>query len=123
MRKFSYTPLILALLLSSTAVFAQQGMGDMKPMETAKKPPSDAQVAHKATGVVQKVDAKTGVVTLTHEAVKSMNWPAMTMGFLVKDKLLLDGLAVGKKVDFEFVQGTKGYVLTSVRLLPSVRRA
>lgn len=44
-----------------------------------------------------------------------MNWPAMTMGFLVKDKMLLDGLTVGKKVDFEFVQSTKGYVLTSVR--------
>ena len=41
--------------------------------------------------------------------------PAMTMGFLVKDKMLLDKLAVGKRVDFEFVQGSKGYVVTAVK--------
>ena len=44
-----------------------------------------------------------------------MNWPAMTMGFQVKDKMLFDKLAVGKKVDFEFVHGTKGYVVTAVK--------
>ena len=44
-----------------------------------------------------------------------MNWPAMTMSFQVKDKMLLDKLAVGKKVDFEFMPGPKGYVVTAVK--------
>ena len=65
--------------------------------------------------MVKKVDAKAGLVTLAHEPVKGMNWPAMTMGFLVKDKMLLDKLTVGKKVDFEFVPGTKGCVVTAVK--------
>jgi len=37
------------------------------------------------------------------------------MGFQVKDKMLLDKLAVGKKVEFEFVQHGKDYVITSVK--------
>lgn len=40
-----------------------------------------------------------------------MNWPAMTMGFNFKDKVLLDD---GKEVEFEFVQDDKDYVITSV---------
>jgi Cu(I)/Ag(I) efflux system protein CusF len=104
MKKFSYSALVTALLLPATAVLAQQKMGDMKPMDSAMKPLAEAQATHKATGVVKKVDPKTGVVTLSHEAVISMNWPPMTMGFMVNDKMLLDRLPVGKKVDFEVVR-------------------
>ena len=71
--------------------------------------------AHQATGVVKKVDAKAGTVTLAHDPVKSLKWPAMTMGFTVKDKALLDKLAVDKKVEFEFVQQGKDNVITSVK--------
>lgn len=62
-----------------------------------------------------KVDVGAGIVTLAHEPVKSLNWPAMNMGFQVKDKMLLDKLGVGKTVDFEFVQGAKGYVIAGVK--------
>lgn len=115
MKKFSYSALVLALLLPATAVLAQQKMGDMKPMDPAMKSSAEAKVTHKATGVVKKVDLKMGVVTLSHEAVNSMNWPPMTMGFMVNDKMLFDKLTVGKKVNFEFAQDTKGYVVTSVK--------
>ena len=71
--------------------------------------------AHQATGVVKKVDAKAGTVTLAHDPVKSLKWPAMTMGFQVKDKALLEKLQAGKKVDFEFVQQGRDNVITSVR--------
>ena len=39
----------------------------------------------------------------------------MTMGFKVKDKMLLDKVAVDRKVDVEFVKEGKDYVITSVR--------
>jgi Cu(I)/Ag(I) efflux system protein CusF len=52
-------------------------------------------------------------VTIAHGPVQSLNWPAMTMNFLVKDKALLDRLSSGKKVDFEFVQQGRDYVITS----------
>ncbi len=44
-------------------------------------------MVHQAVGTVQQFDAKAGVVTLVHEAIKSLNWPAMTMGFKVKVKV------------------------------------
>lgn len=115
MQKLSYSALVLALLFPATAVLAQQKMGDMKPMGPAMKSSSEAKATHKATGVVKKVDPKAGVVTVAHEAVNSMNWPPMTMGFLVKDTMLFDKLTVGKTVNFEFVQDTKGYVVTAVK--------
>lgn len=109
------TTLILAALLPTSVAFAQQKMDDMKPMDKAKKPVAKAQMTHKAVGVVKKIDPKAGVVTLAHQAVNSLNWPPMTMGFLVKDKMLLDKLTVGKTVNFEFMQDTKGYTVTAVK--------
>lgn len=44
-----------------------------------------------------------------------MNWPAMTMTFGIKDKMLFDKLADGKKVEFEFVKEGKDYVVTTVK--------
>lgn len=116
--KKTTTTLILVATLTASAAFAQQKMDAAKPMDTAMKPVADAQMVkkpHKAVGVVKNVDSKAGVVTLSHEAVNSLNWPPMTMGFKVKDKMLLDKLTVGKKVDFEFVQNADGYVVTAVQ--------
>ena len=106
--------LVLALSVAVPAASHAQS-GGMKDMDMAKKAAAGTQAAHKATGVVKKVDAKTGTVTLAHDPVKSLNWSAMTMGFMVKDKMLLDKLAVGKKVEIEFVQRRKDYVITSVK--------
>jgi Cu/Ag efflux protein CusF len=55
---------------------------------------------------------KVDLVTIAHEPVKTMNWPAMPMGFMVKDKSLFDKLTLGKRLDFSFVQDSKGYVVT-----------
>ena len=72
-------------------------------------------ITHKATGVVKRVDRDKGAVTLAHDPVASLKWPAMTMSFLVKDKAMLDKLPEGRKVEFEFVQQGKDYVITGVK--------
>ena len=117
MKNIATNLIVASVALMSSAAFAQQKMDDMKSMDMAKKPAATALAAtvHMATSTVQKFDPKSGLVTLAHGPVKSMNWPAMTMGFQVQDKMLFDKLAVGKKVDFEFVQGSKGYVVTAVK--------
>jgi Cu(I)/Ag(I) efflux system protein CusF len=76
---------------------------------------SKTSAVHKATGMVKKVDAEKGRVTLAHEPVESLKWPAMTMGFSVKDKMLFDKLAVGKKADVEFVKQGADYIITAVK--------
>jgi Cu(I)/Ag(I) efflux system protein CusF len=79
------------------------------------KPAAKEGATHKAAGVVKNVDRSKGVATLAHDPVASLKWPAMTMGFTVKDKAMLDKLQPGKKVEFEFVQQGKDYVITGVK--------
>jgi Cu(I)/Ag(I) efflux system protein CusF len=54
-------------------------------------------------------------VPLAHEPIKSLNRPSMTMGFKVKDKMLMDRLTDGKEVEFNFMQENKDYVITGVK--------
>ncbi len=125
MKKSLITSFAAILVLSATTAIAQQKMDGMKTMPMDKMmegtkdmpmgKPAAGKTVHAAKGKVTKVDTSANVVTLAHEPVKSLNWPAMTMGFLVKDKRLLDKLIVGKTVDFEFAQGDKAYVITNVK--------
>lgn len=115
MKKLLTKPLGAIFVLWATATMAQPSMmmNGMKDIPMDKT--TAEQTEHTAKGRVTKIDADAGVVTLSHEPVKSLDWPAMTMGFKLTDKKLLDKLAVGKTVDFTFVQTDKGYVITSVR--------
>lgn len=115
MKKTALPSLVLALVLPAAAALAQPKMDDMKPVGAAMKPAAGVPMAHKAMGTVKNLDAKTGLVTLAHGPVKTMNWPAMTMAFKVKDKMLLDKLGNGRKVEIELMQDDKDYVITGVR--------
>ena len=115
MKKAALPSLMLALLVPAMTAIAQTKMDAMKGMDMAKQPAATAPMVHKAMGTVKKVDAKAGVVTLAHEPIKSLNWPSMTMGFKVKDKMLMDKLTAGKKVKFELMQEDKDYVITGVK--------
>ncbi|MBU2249503.1 MAG: copper-binding protein [Gammaproteobacteria bacterium] len=110
--KTRLTHLFAAMLVLSPAVAIAQSkaMEDM-PMETVPA----TQTVHVAKGKVTKVDMTAGVVTLAHDPIQSLNWPAMTMGFKVKDKRLLDKLVIGKIVIVELVHVDKTYVITNVK--------
>lgn len=115
MKKRVFTLSVLATLASGTVVLAQQKMEDMKGMDTGKKGAASAQTTHQAKATVKKVDPAGGTVTLAHEPIKTLNWPAMTMDFKVKEKALLDKLAAGKQVQVDIVQEGKDYVVTAVK--------
>ncbi len=51
-------------------------------------------------GTVKKIDAKAKKVTLIHEELKSLDMPAMTMVFRVKDDALMEKLKEGASVEF-----------------------
>jgi Cu(I)/Ag(I) efflux system protein CusF len=75
---------------------------------------STAASAYAGVGVVRKVDAAQGRITLQHEPIAALGWPAMTMPFDVKDPKLLAGLAPGDKVRFAFEQQGTRYVITAL---------
>lgn len=116
--KIATFTLVAAIALGGSAS-AQQNMGDMKGMDMGGKAGAgsspDAKQTHTAKGTVKKADTKASTVTLAHEPIASLNWPAMTMNFRVKDKMLWSKLSEGKMVDVEFVKNGDDYVITAVR--------
>lgn len=66
-------------------------------------------------GVVKKVDAAAGVVSIAHEAIPAIKWPAMTMDIKVKDARLLSGIKPGQTVNFGLVKDpAAGYVISRI---------
>ena len=76
---------------------------------------SAASGAHHAKGTVKKVDAAAGKVTLEHEPIPAIGWPAMTMGFEVKDKKALASLKLEQKVEFDLEKRGSDYVISSIK--------
>jgi len=120
---------LIALTLATSTAFAQQKMDDMrgmdmkgdmkgmemKGMDMGKKSAADDKAIHTAKATIKNVDAKKGTVTLAHDPVGSLNWPAMTMSFKVEDKMLMKKLIDGKRVVVEFTKRGEDYVVTSVK--------
>ncbi len=90
----------------------KQKSGDMKNMGGQKAMPS---AAHTVVGVVKAIDTKAGKVTIAHEPVKSLNWPAMTMAFKITEQQAA-GIKPGQRVNFEFE--AKGMDATITKITP-----
>ena len=61
------------------------------------------------------IDAKAGTLSIKHDPVPSLKWPAMTMEFVPANPSLLEGLKPGSMFDFEFVERKPGeWVITSI---------
>lgn len=123
-RVFAY-PLAVVMSISVPLASAQsQGMGgmDMKGMDDKgmkgmdmKSDKQGKAQTHHGAGTVTKVDPTKATVTIQHGPVQTMNWPAMTMTFNLKDKTMLDKVKQGQKVEFSFVQSGKDYTITEVK--------
>jgi len=68
---------------------------------------------HQTTGRIASVAAD--AVTIDHEAVAAIGWPAMTMTFRAPDPQMLQGLETGQAVGFSFRQEGNDYVVTEIR--------
>jgi Cu(I)/Ag(I) efflux system protein CusF len=114
MKPVAMVSAVIVLLLAAPSVLRAQS-DTMRPMNI-KPPEAKTQVkTHKAVGTVKKVDQAVGRVMLAHGPVPSLKWPAKTMGFAVKDKALFGKLAPEKKIEFEFVQQGRDYLIVSVK--------
>ena len=65
-----------------------------------------------AEGTVTAIDEEAGTITIDHEPVPEVNWPAMTMPFGA-DEALRQQVSVGDEVTFEF-RMTDGNEITSI---------
>ena len=63
------------------------------PLANAQTPEAD--------GLVTRIDAAAGKITMRHGPIKNLDMDAMSMVFRVQDPGMLKGLKVGDKVRFE----------------------
>ncbi len=76
-------------------------------------PAAAAGAEHHVNGVVSEA-AEGGMITLEHEAVPALKWPAMTMPFKLAEPALAKGLKAGDKVHFSLRQEGDAAVITSI---------
>ena len=55
-------------------------------------------------GTVNSVDAAAGKINLSHDPIKTLKWPKMTMDFTVHDPAALKNIKPGIEVDFELTK-------------------
>lgn len=95
---------VLARLSQQDKLNAQQVKAvtnDMQTMQMRDDKTTSTEKMPKGRGKVVKVDAQSKHVTLNHEPIEALNWPAMTMGFTVKDSQQLTRLKIGDEVEFD----------------------
>jgi len=108
--------LTIGLGLMAAASVQAAEMPGMKVDGTKMEEPAAKAAVNRTKGVVKEFDAKKGTVALSHDAVTTLKWPAMTMTFQISPDLA-EGIEVGQKVDFEFE--AKGAVATITKISPA----
>jgi Cu(I)/Ag(I) efflux system membrane protein CusA/SilA len=91
---------LLSVLMLVAAGANAQGMSMSMPMKPAASSAAKS-VMPLVDAEVKKVDAAQGLIVLKHGDIPNLGMPAMTMGFDIADKKMLNGVKVGQKVKFQ----------------------
>jgi Cu(I)/Ag(I) efflux system protein CusF len=68
------------------------------------------------TGIVKDIDLTNKKITISHEAIPAIGWPAMTMRFtFIQADESINALKVGSHVNFSFVQQGNISLLKSIK--------
>lgn len=91
---------------ASAAAAPAAAPGEMGAMAT----PTAGESAATGRGVISAIDAEGGKITIEHEPIASLEWPAMTMGFAASPALIQQA-KVGDRIEFDLaVRGSAGEV-------------
>lgn len=115
------THMALALagaLVTMTAYASPQQMDPNMPGMAGMQHGAKPGEAH-GVGVVRAIDATHGTITLQHQAIASIGWPAMTMTFKVPSPKLLQGVKVGEKVQFTLHPAGTASTVTAIKPMGS----
>ena len=84
--------------------------GDAKPQP--KQPSASTSQVYETVGRVEAIDPRS--ITVSHQPVPAIGWPAMTMTFRVADPTLLRGYKKGDRVRFGFDQPSEDPTLRRI---------
>lgn len=97
----------------------EQSVSDAAPMDMDMSEQSSKKMPH-GRGKVIEVNPKTNEITLSHEPIAELGWPAMTMSFKldsakIKDAKQLKELKPGNQVEFELKpDGQDAYMIDHI---------
>lgn len=77
-----------------------------------------AQAPALTEGEIRKVDKDAKKITIKHGPMPSLDMPAMTMVFQVRDPAVLEQVKAGDKVKFEAQKLGGAYTVTSIQKAP-----
>ena len=80
-----------------------------RPADAAGPPAAKAPALNESVGRIEQISPAS--VTLSHEAVPAIQWPAMTMTFRLANPALAQGMKAGERVGFAFEQTPNGPVV------------
>jgi Cu/Ag efflux protein CusF len=71
---------------------------------------AQALAEHVGYGTLNAIDRAAGTANISHEAVASAGWPAMTMSFKLADPAAVPELAPGQRIEFTFTTDGGGTI-------------
>ena len=118
MKKYILVFALGGTLVAAPVLAIAQTMDPNMPGMTGMQ--HDAKTADaKGTGIVKAIDTVKNTITLQHEAITSIGWPAMTMAFKVTSPDLLEAAKVGDKVQFTVHPAGMDSKVTSIKPIKS----
>jgi len=81
----------------------------------AQAPSTVSAVAQMSTGVVKKVDAEQGKITISHGPLKNLDMSAMTMLFRVADPKMLTMVKTGDSIEFIAEKVNGAFTITRLK--------
>ena len=103
---------IAALLAACTQAPASHASAHAN---AATATPSAQVLTATGTGVIESIDAAAETITLSHDPIADLGWPAMTMDFLAAPALATRAKP-GERVRFGFHAKGARYVITRIEL-------
>jgi Cu(I)/Ag(I) efflux system periplasmic protein CusF len=107
--------LVLPAALLAAACTPPAGEQAQRAEQTQPDAPAAQSGPVSGAGTVTAVDAAAGTISIDHEAIAAINWPAMSMQFIVDDPTMLQGVAVGDRVVFELKSAQEPNTVVSLR--------
>ncbi|OBU13221.1 copper-binding protein [Morganella psychrotolerans] len=106
---------LIITLLTGMAAFSLPASAN-ETHHTASAPATAvSQQVTDAVGTVRGIDAKNKKITIDHDAIASLGWPAMRMRFTyTEDAPQFTDLKEGDKVSFSFIQQENISLLQSI---------
>jgi len=102
-------------LIDSEASFKASMLRMTKSSTPAQEPaPANTTTAITGEGKVTEVNVQQHALTIAHQPIAALKWPAMTMAFAVKEGVTLEGIKAGDHVSFSLESDADAYVITQI---------